>query len=163
MKQARNTFLAAAFLLALAFTTGCSDPNRVFDQSTPIVNRNWSYISTIKYNVKIDDEKAAYNLYFNTRVSGDYKYANMFILLHTSGPQLKTSVMRYELHLANQAGEWLGSGSGNLYSYQIPFKNIHFPAKGIYHFEIEQNMRDNPLHEVSDMGMRVEKGSPPTP
>jgi gliding motility-associated lipoprotein GldH len=52
----------------------------------------------------------------------------------------------------------LGSGSGNLYSYQIIFKTgQRFPAKGTYHFELEQNMRDNPLHEVSDMGIRVEK------
>ena len=65
--------------------------------------------------------------------------------------------MRYELKLASNTGEWLGSGSGSLYSYQIPFKTIRFPAKGIYNFEIEQNMRDNPLHEVSDIGLRVEK------
>jgi len=35
--------------------------------------------------------------------------------------------------------------------------NYMFPAKGVYHFSIEQNMRDNPLHEVSDVGLRVEK------
>lgn len=70
----------------------------------------------------------------------------------------KTSVTRYEVKLAGKDGEWFGKGSGNLYSYQVPFKtNIKFPAKGNYHFEIEQNMRDNPLHEVSDVGLRVEK------
>jgi len=35
--------------------------------------------------------------------------------------------------------------------------NYKFPAKGVYHFEIEQNMRDNPLREVNDVGLRVEK------
>ena len=33
--------------------------------------------------------------------------------------------------------------------------NYKFPAKGVYHFYIEQNMRDNPLREVSDVGLRV--------
>jgi gliding motility-associated lipoprotein GldH len=35
--------------------------------------------------------------------------------------------------------------------------NFKFPEKGIYTFNIEQNMRDNPLHEVNDVGLRVEK------
>jgi gliding motility-associated lipoprotein GldH len=158
MKQARNLFSLIIILFIITTATGCSDPNRVFDQSTEITNLNWAYINTLKYQVKIDDEKAAYNLYFNVRVTGDYKYSNLFVLLHTSAPGLKPDVMRYELKLASATGQWLGSGSGNLYSYQIPFKTgQHFPAKGTYTFEIEQNMRDNPLHEVSDVGIRVEK------
>jgi gliding motility-associated lipoprotein GldH len=45
-----------------------------------------------------------------------------------------------------------------MYSYQINFKeNYKFPAKGTYIFELEQNMRDNPLDHVSDAGIRVEK------
>ncbi|MES2279385.1 MAG: gliding motility lipoprotein GldH [Bacteroidota bacterium] len=159
MKQARNIFCSIVILFTIAAATaGCSDPKAVFDQNTAIVNHNWGYVNNIKYQVKIDDNSVPYNLYFNLRVTGDYKYANLFVLLHTSGPNQKADVMRYELHLANKTGEWLGSGSGNLYSYQIPFKtNIKFPAKGIYHFEIEQNMRDNPLREVSDVGLRVER------
>lgn len=157
MKQARN-FFCGIIVLLIALTTGCSDANRVFDQSTEIVGHNWGYSNRVRYVVKIDDATVPYNLYFNLRVTGDYKYANMFVLLHTFGPKMAPNVMRYELHLAAKTGEWLGSGSGNLYSYQIPFKTSYrFPAQGVYHFEIEQNMRDNPLREVSDVGLRVEK------
>ncbi|MBC7758415.1 MAG: gliding motility lipoprotein GldH, partial [Phormidesmis sp. FL-bin-119] len=63
-----------------------------------------------------------------------------------------------EFKLALPDGEWLGSGSGNLYSYQIPLKeNFKFTLKGKYVIELEQNMRDNPLDHVSDVGVRVEK------
>lgn len=142
----------------VAVITGCTDPDRVFDQNTSIANRNWAYANLVKYNVNITDETAAYNLYFNLRVSGDYKYANIFVLLHTSGPGQKPTLVRYELKLAKPDGEWLGSGSGSLYSFQIPFKgHYHFPARGTYHFAIEQNMRDNPLRQVSDVGLRIEK------
>jgi gliding motility-associated lipoprotein GldH len=158
MKQAHKLLFGFIALLGITMAAGCSDPNGVFDQNTPIVNHNWGYVNNIKYSVKIDDTSIAYNLYFNLRVTGDYKYSNLFVLMHTSGPNQKTAVVRYELKLANLQGEWLGSGSGNLYSYQIPFAGkYHFPAKGTYQFEIEQNMRDNPLHEVSDVGLRVEK------
>ncbi|WP_237073662.1 gliding motility lipoprotein GldH [Mucilaginibacter mali] len=146
------------FLWVATLLTGCSDPKAVFDQNTMIANHNWGYVNNVVYNVPITDNSVPYNLYFNLRVTGDYKYANMFVLLHTTGPDKKPHVMRYELKLAAQTGEWLGSGSGNLYSYQIPFEgHFKFPAKGTYRFVIEQNMRDNPLHEVSDVGLRVEK------
>ena len=142
----------------MLMTAACNDPNRVMDDNTEIANRNWSYANQVRFEAGIDDPSAAYNLYFNVRVTGDYKYANLYLLLHSSGPNMKSGVMRYQLKLANADGAWLGSGSGNLYSFRIPFKtNYRFPAKGTYHFSIEQNMRDNPLREVSDVGLRIEK------
>ncbi|HVV55733.1 MAG TPA: gliding motility lipoprotein GldH [Mucilaginibacter sp.] len=136
---------------------GCSDPNTVTDQNTSIDNHNWSYANKIRYDVNITDNKVPYNIYINLRVTGDYKYSNIFILLHRNGPGLK-ALTRFEIKLANPDGQWLGKGSGNLYSYQVPLiTHFKFPAQGTYHFEIEQNMRDNPLHEVSDVGLRVEK------
>lgn len=158
MKQAHNFFLGAALIFTLLSWGGCTDPNSVFDQNTEISNHNWAYANPIRYDVKIDDVSIPYNLYLNARVSGDYRYSNLFVLVHTSGQQLKPEIRRYEVKLANTNGEWLGSGSGNLYSYQVFLKkNYRFPAKGVYHFSIEQNMRDNPLREVSDIGLRVEK------
>jgi len=145
-------------LLVMLLLGSCTDPNAVMDKNTEIDNHNWSYDNLVKYDVKIDNEKTPYNLYLNLRVTGDYKYSNIFVLIHQTGPDNKPSVSRYEFKLANADGEWLGDGSGNLYSYQVLFRSAYnFPAKGVYHFAIEQNMRDNPLHEVSDVGLRVEK------
>ena len=151
-------FLFSSLLFILAGLSSCTDPNAVFDQNTEIGNRNWSYLNKMRYDVKIDDPSVPYNLYLNLRVTGDYKYSNLFVLI-TQGPlNSKANSARYEFKLAKADGEWLGKGTGNLYSYQLPFeKSFKFPAKGVYHFEIEQNMRDNPLHEVSDVGLRVEK------
>ena len=152
-------FLPLAVLTAL-FLAACSDKTAVIDQNTEVPNHNWTYPDKFRFDVKIDDEKIPYNLYMNLRVTGDYKYSNIFVLITQSGPDKKAEVRRYELKLANTDGEWLGKGSGNLYSYQAPFRtNYKFPAKGVYHFYIEQNMRDNPLREVSDVGMRVERGA----
>ena len=148
----------AASLLLLA---GCTTKNAIIDQNSEVPDHNWTYLNKFKYDVKIDDEKTPYNLYMNLRVTADYKYSNIFVLITQTGPDKKAEVKRYELKLANKDGEWLGKGSGNLYSYQSPFRtNYKFPAKGVYHFYIEQNMRDNPLREVSDVGLRVEKVAP---
>jgi gliding motility-associated lipoprotein GldH len=159
MKRFLNIYPALLlFVLALG---GCTDPNAVIDQNTEINNNNWAYVNKLRYMVKIDNADIAYNLCLNLRVTADYKYSNLFILIHQTGPDQKPASVRYEFKLANTDGEWLGDGSGNIYSYQIPFKKGYkFPLKGTYTFEIEQNMRDNPLREVSDVGLRVEKVAP---
>jgi gliding motility-associated lipoprotein GldH len=146
---------------SLLLIAGCTNRNAIIDQNIEVPNHNWTYLNKFKFTFKIDDEKPGYNLYTNLRVTGDYKYSNLFVLISQTGPGIKNAVKRYEMHLANKDGEWLGKGSGNLYSYQVPFLINHkFPAKGTYTFYIEQNMRDNPLREVSDVGMRVEKVAP---
>jgi len=157
MKAVHKVFFVLLPAILMLFAIGCSDPNAIIDQNIPIENHNWSYSNRIKNAVKIDDANAAYNIYINLRVTGDYRYSNIFVLVRRNGPGLK-GVTRYEVKLANPDGEWLGQGSGNLYSYQVPLRtNFKFPQNGTYEFEIEQNMRDNPLHEVSDVGLRVEK------
>ncbi len=157
MKRFFNLYAALITFFALLIG-GCTDPNAVIDQNTEIVNNNWAYDNKIKYSVKIDDINASYNLYLNLRVTADYKYSNLFVLIHQVNPDKKAAAVRYEFTLASKDGEWYGDGSGNIYSYQLPFvAKYKFPAAGVYQFEIEQNMRDNPLHEISDVGLRVEK------
>ena len=157
MKVVHKVFRMAIPAMLLLIIAGCTDPASILDTNTTVENHNWSYANTIKYAVKIDDASIPYNVYINLRVTGDYRYSNIFLLLRRSGPKLK-AVTRFEIKLANPDGQWLGQGSGNLYSYQVPvITDFKFPQKGTYQFEIEQNMRDNPLHEVSDAGLRIEK------
>ncbi len=157
MKAAHKMLLMAFPALLVLLFTGCTDPNSVIDTNTSIENHNWSYANKIKYAVKVDDATIPYNVYVNLRVTGDYRYSNIFVLLRRGGPKLN-ALTRFEIKLANPDGQWLGQGSGNLYSYQVPvITDFKFPQTGTYQFEIEQNMRDNPLHEVSDVGLRVEK------
>ena len=155
MKNTRLLYYLLVCFFAMAFY-GCSDPGAVIDANTALPNKVWAYNNRIGYSFKIDDANAHYNFYVNLRVTSNYKYSNLFVLI--ADPVKKNSVARYELKLARPDGQWLGKGSGNLYSFQIPFKsNYKFPAAGSYYIRIEQNMRDNPLHEVSDVGLRVEK------
>ena len=158
MKRAIKFFILSACVTILFAQAGCTDKKAVIDQNTEILNHNWNYVNKLRFPVKIDDEKIVYNLYMNLRVTADYKYSNLFVLITQTGPDKKTIIKRYELKLATKEGEWLGTGSGNLYSYQLSFlTDYKFPVKGTYTFQIEQNMRDNPLHEVNDVGLRVEK------
>jgi len=143
-------------LIILSVLFGCNN-RAVIDTSQEINERRWGYDNKVTFPVKIDDAGKAYNIYFNLRHTADYKYSNIFILIHEGGPGMKPITERKELQLAYPDGEWFGSGSGNLYSYQLLIKeNYRFPKAGTYTFKFEQNMRDNPLREISDVGIRVE-------
>lgn len=149
----------SAFLMLMVLVS-CENPNALVDEHHPIKNSNWTYIKPVRVQVKVEDHTSPYNVLINLRHTADYKYANIFIRIREIGPGKKVRNIRKEFVLANPDGEWLGTGSGNLYSYQLPlFLNYRFPAKGTYIFELEQNMRDNPLREISDVGLRVEKAN----
>ncbi|TZF86233.1 gliding motility lipoprotein GldH (plasmid) [Pedobacter sp. BS3] len=145
-----------AGLLFVLGLQACSD-TAIVDVNQPVPHRNWSYIKKITVPVTITDAGKRYNIYMNLRHTADYKYSNLFVLIRQRNPDGKLDTVRKEFQLAYPDGEWLGSGSGNLYSYQLPVKTGYkFPEKGKYIFELEQNMRDNPLKEISDVGLRVE-------
>ncbi|HEX8377059.1 MAG TPA: gliding motility lipoprotein GldH [Pedobacter sp.] len=143
-------------LLIAVTTTSCADSS-IVDVYKEISSRNWSYIKKVSIPVKIEDTGREYNLYMNLRHTADYRYSNIFVRIHQISPDGKKSTERKEFQLAYPDGEWLGSGAGNVYSYRLLFREKYkFASKGTYLFEFEQNMRDNPLREVRDVGMRVE-------
>lgn len=136
--------------------TSCND-GAVKDVFINIPNHNWSYVRPIKTDVDIIDSSVPYTLSVNFRHTEDYRYANLWIRVSIIDPSKKKRTERKEFQLALQDGEWLGKGSGNLYSYQLVFKEaFKFDTVGKYTFIIEQNMRDNPLKYVTDVGLRVE-------
>lgn len=144
-------FFAAALLTVFS---GC-DAGNIADSNQTMPARNWSYAAKVKVLVDITDSNKAYNIYFKLRHTADYRYSNIFVLFNVKTAQKKRS-RRYEFKLAQADGQWNGAGSGNLYSYTFPLlTNFRFPAPGKYELELEQNMRDNPLKEVSDAGIKV--------
>ena len=79
----------------------------------------------------------------------------MFVLA-TFKDAKKRKRLRYQFKLAKEDGTWLGKGSGDLYTFSFPLlKNHRFADTGKYHIEVEQNMRDNPLVGISDVGIEV--------
>ena len=148
------------FLLAVSGLTSCQDTKTVVDDNFEIAGHNWSYTEKVQIPFEIANPDQLHNLYVNLRLTSEYKYSNIFLLIHVIEPDGKKTTERKEFRLALPDGEWLGSGSGNLYSFQIPFReNYKFPVKGKYVIELEQNMRDNPLNNVSDAGVRIEKAN----
>lgn len=145
--------LVAFFCLLFA----CSSCNfdTVVDTNQSIEDNQWLYANAAKAEFEIKDTTKPYQVNFKLRINTDYRYANLFVLT-TFKDSKKRKRIRYQFKLAKEDGQWLGNGSGDLYTYTFPLlKNHRFADTGKYEIEVEQNMRDNPLVGVSDVGIEV--------
>jgi gliding motility-associated lipoprotein GldH len=153
----KSTFLLVVSGFFAVLLTAC-DPARVYDENRTIENNAWYFGNKIPFDVQIKDTTKYYNVLVNLRVDANYKYSNIFMLVHTTNPDKKTDQRRIEIRLADESGRWMGSGLGDLYDYRFPaFRKVKFPQQGFYRFELEQNMRDDTLMHIKSAGIRVEE------
>jgi gliding motility-associated lipoprotein GldH len=142
---------------ALALTFACKKP-ALYDKNSEISACAWSKDSLIGFDVPIYDTINPANVFINLRHMADYPYSNIYFFVKYYAPNGIHQTDTIEYRLANNKGEWLGDGWGNLYSCQLPFKtNIRFPIQGIYRFEIKHGMRKDILPGVCNVGIRIDK------
>lgn len=141
-------------LLGTVFLQSCMD-HHIADVNMAVQENSWAYAKSLKTAFEISNTKTSYRVNFKLRHTQDYRYANLYILMHLKGKGLNKST-RYQFKLANLNGEWRGQGSGDIFSYTFPLlTDFRFVQPGKYEIEIEQNMRDNPLQGISDIGVSV--------
>ncbi|PRD48764.1 gliding motility lipoprotein GldH [Sphingobacterium haloxyli] len=127
-----------------------------YDVYKTVPNRQWHHHEKQAFQVHITENSARYDIWAYIRHSGEYDYANLFFLLHETGPQLADTSYRHELTLATTDGRWTGKSAGNLYENRLLLKEDYiFPDTGIYTFEIEQNMQEDPILNITDIGLKM--------
>ncbi len=156
-KHLKARFIVITILSFGSFFSAC-DNNRIFEENAEIPDNNWSSSNVVKFDVTIVDTVTPTNFYINVRNANGYPYNNLFLFIKTSFPGGKISTDTLECVLADEKGEWLGSGMGDIYDNQIPFKkNVIFPEAGKYTFEIQHGMRADLIPLIMDVGLRIEK------
>lgn len=132
--------------------------NAIFDQNIPIKNRSWSHDQRQQFTVHVSDSTVNYNIYINLRHSNEYDYSNLYLLMSEKGNKLQDTTYRKEIKLAEPDGRWIGKSAASLYEIEYLAKeNYTFPDTGKYTFTLEQNMRENPLKNIVDIGIKVIK------
>lgn len=146
-----------AFIVLSFWLLSCTN-DAYFEENKVINDRSWDYNQKPSFSVKIEDNKAKYDVFINLRHTNQYDYSNLFVLLHEKGNHLLDTAYRKEIKIAELDGKWTGKPAGALYEIQFLAKsNFSFPDTGIYTFTLEQNMRVNPLPEINDVGIKLVK------
>ncbi|MBV7528626.1 gliding motility lipoprotein GldH [Chitinophaga sp. sic0106] len=156
----KRLLLVTAGLLILA--AACKPPKLdVYEKNLEIPGHDWTYDYKPAFEVKLEPEDTAwlYNIYVNVRHSAPYPYSNLWIMVGTQYPGDSIPArQRVELPLADPSGKWLGSGIDDIFEHRVPIQqNAIFSKPGTYKITFEQNMRQNPLPHVMNVGLRIEK------
>ena len=149
----RIWFFILCFSLVLASCTSKS-----FNKRVVISEAEWPVENRIAFDVPIEDTLSGYYFGMELRHLENYRYSNLFLFLRTTFPNGTITRDTIECTLASPEGRWLGKSSGSMRDLRITLnENLQFPISGIYHFEIEQAMREPVLNGISDIGIFVER------
>lgn len=150
--------ITVIFAIIAAFVMSSCSSRMMYDESVVIPEAKWDNKNVPYFDVKVEDTISVYSFALNVRHMENYRYSNLYIFLHTTFPNGNVTHDTIECTLAYPDGSWVGRGSGSMRSDKILLNpNLRFPLDGVYHFEIEQAMRDDILKGIADIGISIEK------
>ncbi len=154
------TGLLAVACMQLSFTS-CTHVD-LFEKSVTLPGHKWDNTYKPSFTFNIKDTTSAYNLFIVLRHNDKYNFNNIYLNLITKQPgQDTTQKARYDLVLATDEEGWRGTGMDDIYEHRIPLtpanQQFRFRKPGDYTFTLEQIMRENPLKNVLNVGLRIEK------
>lgn len=146
----------AAYSLQLSSCTTID----LYEKVVPIPRHQWQSSYKPEFAFTIKDTAVPYQLYVILRHNNKYKYNNIWVNLYAKGPVDTAQKFVRELPLASKEG-WLGTGMDDIFESRVAVfdKNqyYYFKRAGSYTFVLEQIMRDDPLTDVMNVGLRIEK------
>jgi gliding motility-associated lipoprotein GldH len=151
-------------------TCGLPD-NTIIEEFQPLEKGTWGWKETKTFSFDIDDSSHYYNITCGIRLKGTYNYSNIWMIYELSESPVDSTASnnsviiplikkQFQIELADQTGRWLGKGMSNLISFEKPLLLKTKLKKGHYTFKLSQNMREDLLSGVNDVGIKVEKAQP---
>ena len=155
MKWIKRFFL---FLVPCAlFLISCSTID-LHEKSVAIPGHSWKNDFKPSFTFTIKDSSSLYQLFLILRHTDKYNYNNIYINLSAKLPGSDSvRKIRRDLTLATDEKGWLGDGMDDIYEHRIPLGDPEPLKAGNYTFTVEQVMRENPLKNVLNVGLRIEK------
>lgn len=157
----RRNSIFILVILGITIFTGCL-PSPYYQKEYSLPQNQWQYQFTPSFKFEVTDTQSFYKLFFIVRHTEAYPYSNIWLWVHTKKPGDSTfEKTRIEIPLAEPSGKWLGRGMGSIWEQRMPISHdgdsVMLRKKGTWEIKLEQNMRIDPLPELLQVGLRVEK------
>jgi len=159
MSGSQNRFLLSAcslFLLAVLFLGSCNTID-LYEKIVPVPEHSWKSTFKPQFKFQIKDTNSSYQVYVVLRHNEKYNYNNIWLNLTMQGPGQAPQKFMLELPLATTDKGWLGTAMDDLIEHRIALTLDSFRKPGEYIFTLEQVMREDPLENVMNVGLRIEK------
>ena len=130
----------------------------LYEKTVSIPGHSWKNSFKPSFTFTIKDTSSPYQLFVVLRHNDKYSFNNIYLNLSTKQPGQDTAqVVRYDLRLATDNEGWLASGMDDIYEHRIKLTGDIKLKAGVYKFSVENIMREDPLQNVLNVGLRVEK------
>lgn len=149
--------LALVTFLVSYLLPGCTTVD-LYEKSVTVPKHAWENSFRPSFDFEIKDTTTPYKLFLILRHNEKYNYNNIYVNVYVKGPGQDTAQKIQEnLVLATNEKGWLASGMDDIYDHRIQLGPEQSLKAGKYNFVIEQIMRENPLNNVLNVGIRIEK------
>jgi gliding motility-associated lipoprotein GldH len=123
-----------------------------------IPGHEWKSSFKPSFDFTIKDTASPYRLFLVLRHNEKYNFNNIYVNVYVKGPGQDTvQKIQQDLVLATNEKGWLGTGMDDIYDHRIQLGPDQSLKAGNYTFTIEQIMREDPLENVLNVGLRIEK------
>ena len=155
MKRIKRLFL---FLVPCALCLVTCTTIDLYEKSVAIPGHSWKNDFKPSFTFTIKDTTSPYQLFLILRHNDKYNFNNIYISLSVKLPGSdSTRKIKKDLTLATDEKGWLGIGMDDIYEHLISLGDPELLKTGNYTFTVEQIMRENPLNNVLNVGLRIEK------
>ena len=153
MKPLKKSYLV---LLSCALCLFACNTVDLYEKTVSIPGHKWKSSFKPSFTFDIKDTNSLYKIYFVLRHNEKYNFNNIYINLSAIIPGSDSLSIQKNLTLATNEKGWLGTGMDDIYDHRLELGTEKLRA-GTYTFMVEQVMREDPLENVLDAGIRIEK------
>ena len=130
----------------------------LFEKNVTLPGFKWQNSYKPEFTFVIKDTTARYQLFLVLRHTEKYNYNNIWVNYYYQPPNDTLHKEAREFQLATNEKGWLATGMDDIYEHRIKLAPDAGKLKaGSYKFILENIMREDPLKEVLNVGVRIEK------
>src|SRR6185436_12485431 len=153
--QFRSSYLILP--ISCFILTACTTVD-LYEKTVPLSDHEWKGSYKPEFTFTITDTTSLYQAYFVIRHTEKYNYNNIWVNYYYQLPSDTLHKETREFQLATNDKGWLGTGMDDIYEHRIKLApNAGKLKAGNYKFILENIMREDPLKEVLNVGIRIEK------
>jgi len=124
-----------------------------------VIEGGWHKDSVITFTPTISDTINRYNIIVTVRHNTQYQYQNFWMFVVLTSPEGLTANDTIECFLADNKGNYLGTGISIFVMPILLSEKVQFEKGGEYKFDIAQGMRDTILSGIEDICLTIEKSN----
>lgn len=160
----KTLFRTSYIVLLTSYLLSSCTTVDLYEKTASIPGHSWKNSYKPSFTFTIKDTSSTYQLFLVIRHNDKYNFNNIWLNLSVKSPGVDSvKTFRIDKKLGSDEKGWLASGMDDIYEHRIELNNeladnsVSFRKPGDYTFTLEQIMRENPLANVLNVGLRIEK------